>query len=407
MTNSNIKIIDSGVCAPIGFLASGIHCGVKKGRDKKDLAIIKSENLCNAAAVFTTNVVKAAPVLLSKKHLANGLAQAVIVNSGVANACVADGYEKASVMAELAASSLKVKKEDVIVASTGVIGQSINLVPIKVGAELAANELSRDGNENAIAAIMTTDTFPKQIAVEFMIDDKTVRIGGICKGSGMINPNMATMLGFLMTDAKVDSNTLSKILKAAADVSFNRVSVDGDTSTNDMLCILANGKSGAEIKGKANEKQFVDALNFVCVSLAKLMAKDGEGATKLLECEVIGASNKKTATLVADSVIKSPLVKTAMFGEDANWGRILCAAGYSTAEFDPLKVDIFLESKEGKIQVCAGGGGLDFCEELAAKILKANEIKILVDLKAGVHTATSWGCDLSYDYVKINGDYRS
>jgi len=405
---TEFKFIKNGICAPLGFTASGVHCGIKKGRDKKDLAIIKSMVLANAAAVYTTNLVKAAPILVTKSHLQNGYAQAIICNSGIANACVADGVEKAEIMASLAAESLKLKKDNIIIASTGVIGQSINLDPIKKGVEMAVKELSKSGSDFATEAIMTTDTFKKQIAVEFDIDGTTVRVGAIAKGSGMINPNMATMLGFITTDAKIETALLQDMLKAACDVSFNRVSVDGDTSTNDMLVILANGLSGAVVKDKsAASQKFFAALTTVCVSLAKMLAKDGEGATKLLECVVSGAPTKRAATLIADSIIASPLVKTAMFGEDANWGRILCAAGYSGAEFDSSRTNIFLANEIDEIQVCKNGCGINFCEESAKKILSAKEIIIKINLNLGEAGATGWGCDLSYDYVKINGDYRS
>jgi len=405
----DIQWIHGGVCAPLGFTAAGIHCGVRKNRpDKKDLALIVSETLADAAAVYTTNVVQAAPIAVTKNNLKNGKAKAVLCNSGIANACVADGVQKANAMCALVADALNCDANDIIVASTGVIGQSINLHPIQKGVPTLVASLSPHGNVDAATAMMTTDTFSKEVAVSFLVDGKEVRIGGAAKGSGMINPNMATMLGFITTDAKVDSTVLYGMLKRATGVSFNRVSVDGDTSTNDMLAVMANGKSGIEIvQGTKSAEVFESALTCVCVALAKMLAKDGEGATKLLECAVSGAMQEKTAAQIAESIINSSLVKTAMFGADANWGRILCAAGYSGADFNPEKVDIYLQSKAGDIQVCGNGAGLDFNEELAKQILTANEIVIKVNLNQGDAHATFWGCDLSYDYVKINGDYRT
>ena len=403
-----MKFIEGGVCAPLGFKAAGVHCGIRKGKVKKDLALIASDTLASAAAVYTTNLVKAAPICVTRENLKNGRAQAVICNSGIANACVADGAEKARAMCALAAGVLGIKASDVIVASTGVIGRSIDLTPVESGVKQLAAELSYTNSDGAAQAIMTTDTFKKEAAVCVEIDGRNVKIGGICKGSGMINPNLATMLAFLTTDAEISHKDLAALLKGAADISFNRVSVDGDTSTNDMLCIMANGKSGVKIPPASPAfAKFKDALNTICVHLAKLLAKDGEGATKLIECAVCGAPDLKSAGKVADSIINSPLVKTAMFGADANWGRILCAAGYSGAKIDPSKVDITLKSAAGEIAVCKSGAGLDFSEPLAKEILKQNEIIIDVALNQGAFNATSWGCDLSYDYVKINGDYRT
>ena len=402
-----INFVKNGVCAPKGFRAAGIHSGIRKSKSKKDLALIVSDVPANAAAVYTTNIVQAAPIFVTKKNLIDGKAQAIICNSGIANAAVRDGVEKATAMCTLTADALKINAQDVIVASTGVIGQSLNLNPIGEGLPKLVEQLSADGSAEASEAIMTTDTFAKEVAVSFDIDGRTVIIGGIAKGSGMINPNMATMLGFLTTDAEVSSKQLTKMLKVASDISFNRVSVDGDTSTNDMLAIMANSQSGVKINTKATAKKFQEGLNAVCIHLAKLMAKDGEGATKLIECTVSGAPNFKAGEKVADSIINSSLVKTAMFGNDANWGRILCAVGYSGIRLDISKIDISFFSVAGEIIVCKNGTGVDFSEEKATEILKQNEITIAVKLNQGKAVATAWGCDLSYDYVKINGDYRS
>ena len=403
-----IKFIEGGVCAPAGFKAAGVHCGIRKGKLKKDLALIVSETEASAAAVYTTNLVKAAPILVTRENLKNGRAGAMLCNSGIANACVADGIEKARGMCKLVSDALGIPAGNVIVASTGVIGQPLNLTPVAAGVEQLVKELSASKSADAAQAIMTTDKIMKEVAVSLDIGGRGVKIGGIAKGSGMINPKLATMLAFLTTDADVAPDVLSDMLKSAADISFNRVSVDGDTSTNDMLSIMANGKSGVKIrKGDASYKAFKEGLETVCVHLAKLLAKDGEGATKLLECAVSGAPDIGAAAKIADSIINSSLVKTAMFGQDANWGRILCAAGYSGAAFDPQKTDIALRSAAGSVTVCKGGAGVDFSEEKAAEILKCNEITIDVSLNQGKAAATAWGCDLSYDYVKINGDYRT
>jgi len=402
-----INFVKGGVCAPKGFKAAGIHSGIRKSKSKKDLALIVSDFSASGAAVYTTNIVKAAPILVTKKNLSNGFARAIICNSGIANAAVADGIEKATVMCKLTADNLKIKVQDIIVASTGVIGQSLNLTPIEESLPGLVLHLSTDGSADASEAIMTTDTFSKKVAVSFDVDGYTVTIGGIAKGSGMINPNMATMLGFLTTDAQVASNKLSKMLKTASDTSFNRVSVDGDTSTNDMLAIMANGQSGVKISNKKSVEKFQEGLNAVCIHLAKLIAKDGEGATKLIECTVSGAPSFKIGAKTADSIINSSLVKTAMFGSDANWGRILCAIGYSGAKLDISKVDISFRSSSGEILVCQSGAGVDFSEDKATEVLKQNELVIDVKLNQGKVRVTAWGCDLSYDYVKINGDYRS
>lgn len=406
-----MKIIEGGITAPKGFRASGLHCGVKAGGDpdKKDLAIIVSDCLCAAAGTFTTNKVKAAPVYLSMKNVADGEAQAIVCNSGNANACAPKGEENALKMCEETAKALGLDAEKVLVGSTGVIGHTINIDAITKGIPEAAAALSYDGGEDAAHAIMTTDTVEKIAAVEFEIGGKTARLGGIAKGSGMIHPNMGTMLCFLTTDAAVEKDVLKKILKDCVSVTFNRVSVDGDTSTNDTCLILANGMAGNEVVAGegADYDIFKAAVKEVCQTLAIKIAKDGEGATKLMTCSVKGAENEEKALGLAMSINKSPLVKTAIFGSDANWGRVLCAMGYSGEDFDPEKVDVAFASKAGTIEVCKNGRGLDFDEDIALKVLSEDEIVIDVTLREGSGEAVCWGCDLTYDYVKINGDYRT
>ena len=404
-----MKIIEGGVCAAKGFTASGVHCGVRKNRTKRDISLIFSEKICSAAAVYTTNLVKGAPLIVTKKHLTNGKAQAVICNSGNANTCNANGIEIAEKMSELLANELSINKDDVVVASTGVIGQPLNIEPIDNGIPMLKKELSFDGSKNAAEGIMTTDTKRKEIAVEFTIGGKTCHMGGIAKGSGMIHPNMATMLVFITTDVAISSTMLQKALSSDIANTFNMISIDGDTSTNDMVTVLANGTAeNAEITEDSDDfKEFMKALNTVTVYLCRMIAADGEGATKLLECRVLGANDEKTAKTVAKSVICSSLLKAAMFGSDANWGRVLCAIGYSGAEVDVLKVDVSFSSKKGEIAVCKNGAGVDFSEEKAKEILLEDEIEILVGLNSGDASATAWGCDLTYDYVKINGDYRT
>ena len=404
-----IQKIAGGVCAAKGFQANGIHCGIRHNRTKRDLALIFSDTVANAAAVYTTNLVKGAPLTVTKKHLANGKAQAVICNSGNANTCNADGIEIAEQMSALAAEQLHISADDVIVASTGVIGQPLNLAPIAGGmAELAAG-LSADGGAAASEAIMTTDTVQKEIAVAFTLGGKTCHIGGIAKGSGMIHPNMATMLVFITTDAAISSEMLQKALSHDITETFNMISVDGDTSTNDMVTVLANGQAGnTEITAEgADFAAFMEALNTVTVYLCRMIAGDGEGATKLLECRVTGAADGQTAKTVAKSVICSSLLKAAMFGADANWGRVLCAIGYSGASVDVQKVDVAFRSAKGLIDVCKNGAGIPFSEETAKQILLEKEIEILISVGDGAFGATAWGCDLTYDYVKINGDYRT
>ncbi|MBE6828397.1 MAG: bifunctional glutamate N-acetyltransferase/amino-acid acetyltransferase ArgJ [Ruminococcaceae bacterium] len=404
-----MKFIDGGICAAEGFKASGIHCGIRKNRDKNDLSLIYSEVPCNAAAVYTLNLVKGAPLTVTKKHLSNGIAQAVICNSGNANTCNADGIEIAETMSTLCAEELGISADDMVVASTGVIGQPLDITPIKNGIPKLVNSLSHDGCDSAAEGIMTTDTVKKEIAVEFTVDGKICHIGGIAKGSGMIHPNMATMLVFITSDVNINSEMLSSALSGDIQNTFNMISVDGDTSTNDMVTVLANGKAGnKEITADGeNFKTFMKALNTVTVALCRKIAGDGEGATKLLECRVNGAKDLKTAKTVAKSVICSSLLKAAMFGADANWGRVLCAIGYSGADVDVGRIDVSFKSKAGEIPVCKNGSGIAFSEEKAKEILTEEEIEILVSLNSGEYSSVAWGCDLTYDYVKINGDYRT
>lgn len=404
-----MKIISGGVCAATGFTANGIHCGIRKNRTKKDLSLILSEKPASAAAVYTTNLVKGAPLTVTKKHIANGVAQAVICNSGNANTCNANGIEIAEQMSDELAHALNISANDVVVASTGVIGQPLNITPIKEGIPSLVAGLSKDGGEAAAEGIMTTDTVKKEIAVEFTVGGKVCRMGGIAKGSGMIHPNMATMLVFITTDAAISSEMLQKALSTDIANTFNMISIDGDTSTNDMVTVLANGMAGnAEICFEGEDfAEFMKALNTVTVHLCRMIAGDGEGATKLLECHVSGADTLDTAKTVAKSVICSSLLKAAMFGADANWGRVLCAIGYSGADVDVNRVDVSFRSAKGTVAVCKNGAGVEFSEEVAKEILLEREIEILVSVGDGAYAATAWGCDLTYDYVKINGDYRT
>ena len=404
-----MKIISGGVCAAKGFTAGGVHCGVRHNRTKRDLAMIYSEVKASTAAVYTTNLVKGAPLTVTKNNIANGYAQAVICNSGNANTCNADGIEIAEKMCAIAADTLKIDATDIVVASTGVIGQPLSIKPFESGIPAVAKTLSKDGGEAAAEGIMTTDTVKKEIAVEFEIGGKTCHIGGIAKGSGMIHPNMATMLVFITTDACISPAMLQKALSSDIADTFNMVSVDGDTSTNDMVTVLANGMAGnAEITAEGEDfAEFMKALNTVTVYLCRCIAGDGEGATKLLECNVSGAKDVATAKTVAKSVICSSLLKAAMFGADANWGRVLCAIGYSGADVDVTKVGVNFKSDKGEITVCVNGAGVDFSEEKAKEILLEKEIDINITLGDGNANATAWGCDLTYDYVKINGDYRT
>lgn len=405
----NIHQIEGGVCAAKGFTASGVHCGIRRNKSKKDLALILSSQRAAAAAVYTTNLVKGAPLLVTKKHLTEPYASAILCNSGNANTCNADGEEIAERMCHLVQEHTGIPQDDVIVASTGVIGQKLEIEPIANGMAELIDNLSDKNSISAAEAIMTTDTIAKEIAVEFEIGGKICHLGGIAKGSGMIHPNMATMLVFLTTDTKISPEMLSKALKEDVKTSFHMVSIDGDTSTNDMVTILANGLAeNPEISSDgADFAVFQEALHLVTTKLCRLIAGDGEGATKLLICKIFGAKSKEDAKKAAKSVICSSLFKAAMFGADANFGRVLCALGYSGADIDIDKIDICFESAKGKIAVCKNGNGLDFSEEKAKEILLEKEITVLIDFHSGTAGAESWGCDLTYDYVKINGDYRT
>ncbi len=400
--------VNGGVCAPKGFLANGVHAGIRKNKTKKDLALIFSDCLCNAAAVYTQNLVKGAPIYVTKQNLQNGKAQAMICNSGNANTCNENGVMIAKEMCSLVEENMGISANDVIVASTGVIGQPLEISPIKKAMKNLIGGLG-DKSNDANLAIMTTDTIEKSVAYSFEIGGVECKIGGIAKGSGMIHPNMATMLVFMTTDVAISSEMLQKVVSADVEKSFNMISVDGDTSTNDMLSVLANGEAkNKEIVEEGKDLEtFKTVFNKVSTELCKMIAKDGEGATKLVECVTVGAKNWETAKIVAKSVITSSLLKAAMFGADANWGRVLCAIGYSGADIEIEKIDVSFKSEAGKIDVCKKGAGIPFSEENAKEILLKPEIQILVNLNDGSHCATAWGCDLTYDYVKINGDYRT
>lgn len=403
-----MKKIEGGVCAPEGFKANGVHCGIRKNKTKRDLALIVSDVRCSAACVYTQNLVKGAPITVTKRHVADGYAQAIVCNSGNANTCNANGVEIAEGMCGLVSGKTGIPAEDVVVASTGVIGQPLSLEPIAAGMDELVKGLG-DNSLFAAQGIMTTDTVDKQIAYTFTLGGKECKIGAIGKGVGMINPNMATMLIFITTDVSISPAMLQKALSADVKDSFNMVSVDGDTSTNDMVCVLANGLAGNDCI-EENGKDYLifrKALNKVTTNLCRRIAKDGEGATKLLECKVGGAKSKSAAKLIAKSIIKSSLFKAAMFGADANWGRVLCAIGYAGADADITKIDVDFKSKAGTLAVCRGGSGIPFSEEEAKKILSCDEIEILINMNDRGGRATAWGCDLTYDYVKINGDYRT
>ena len=417
---NKFKNIDGGICAAKGFKASGTYCGIKKPnvdnynpniKHKNDICLYVSDVLCNAAAVYTQNKVKGAPIIVTKANLekSDNKAIAVIANSKNANTCNADGEEKADKMCQLVADELNIPKEQVIVASTGVIGQILPIEPIEKAVPILVKELDYGKNLEAATAIMTTDTVKKEYAVEFEINGITCHLGGMAKGSGMIHPNMATTLNFITTDCAISGELLQRALSDIVKITYNCLSIDGDTSTNDMVCLMANGLAGnEEITCEGDEYEiFKSALYEVMANLARMLAKDGEGASKLLECKCIGASDQDTAITVAKSVICSSLFKAAMFGEDANWGRVLCAIGYADAEFDINKVDVDLRSSKGTVAVCRNGSGIEFSEKEASKVLSSDEIYIDINLNDGDADATAWGCDLTYDYVKINGDYRT
>ena len=404
-----IKQVCGGVCAPRGFLSSGIHAGIRKNKMKKDLALIYSEVPCNAAAVYTKNKVFGAPIIVTRRNIADGHAQAIVCNSGNANTCNADGLEKAELMGDLAARELHLQPQDMIVSSTGVIGLPLKIEPIAQGLPSLVAALSKDGGHDAAQAIMTTDTRPKEMAVEFTIDGKPCRIGAIAKGSGMIHPNMATMLCFITTDVNIAPDMLHAALKFAIEDSFNMVSIDGDTSTNDIVAILASGLAGNSLIDKESSQfaAFSEALRQLTIQMARKIAGDGEGATKLLECQVKNAPNISLAKKIAKSIISSSLTKAAMFGSDANWGRILCAIGYTEGDFRVDNINVSFSSAKGCVQVCREGMGIAFSEEDAKMILLEPEITIIIDMQQGDASATAWGCDLTYDYVRINGDYRT
>lgn len=403
--------IEGGVCAARGFAANGLNCGLNPDKEKNDLALVYSQKECDTAAVYTQNKVKGAPIIVTKENLeaTGNKARAIIANSKNANTCNADGVEKARKMCQMTAEALSIKPEEVVVASTGVIGQVLPIKPIESHMKELVDGLSAANHAKAANAIMTTDTVMKEVAVEFEIEGTTVRIGGMAKGSGMIHPNMATTLNFVTTDVHIDAGLMQKALNDIVKITYNCLSVDGDTSTNDMVCILANGAAGNErIQEEGEAYQiFCKGLYLVLMNMTRMLAKDGEGATKLITCICSSAPDLDTAIIVAKSVIRSPLVKSAMFGADANCGRIACALGYAEADFEADKFDVYLASRVGKIQTCKNGTGLEFSEEKAKEILTEDEIEIYVDLNIGEASAKAWGCDLTYDYVKINGDYRS
>lgn len=404
-----MKIITGGICAAQGFKAGGVHCGIRKNQTKKDLALIISDKRATTCAVYTRNLVKGAPLTVTKNNIADGYAQAVICNSGNANTCNANGIEIAEQMCKLVEDVAGIKKNDVVVASTGVIGQPLNIEPIKNSMGELYSSVSYDGSYDCASAIMTTDTIEKEVAVEFEINGKACRIGGIAKGSGMIHPDMATMLVFITSDVSISRDMLQKALSSDVESTFNMMSVDGDTSTNDMVTVMCNGMAGNDVIDADDESFaiFMKALNTVTMTLCRMIAGDGEGATKMLECTCSGADSLTTARTVAKSVICSSLLKAAMFGADANWGRVLCAIGYSKADVDVTKVEVKFRSAKGEILVCENGAGVEFSEEKAKEILLEKEIEILVSVGDGEYSSKAWGCDLTYDYVKINGDYRT
>ncbi|ADK15213.1 MULTISPECIES: bifunctional glutamate N-acetyltransferase/amino-acid acetyltransferase ArgJ [Clostridium] len=405
----NFEIIEGGVTSPKGFVSAGISCGIKK-RNSKDLALIKSISPCNSAGVYTKNIVKGAPLIVTKKHLENKKAQAVIANSGNANTCTGEeGLKNAEEMCEYVARELKIEKEDVLVASTGIIGVKLNIEAIKNAVPDLVKKLDKDGYKDASKAIMTTDTFQKTIAIKLELGGKTVTIGVMAKGSGMIHPNMGTMLSFITTDVNIDPDLLDKALKESVRISYNRVSVDGDTSTNDMVVILANGLAENPLINEENEdyKLFLQALKKLNIEVAKMIAKDGEGATKLIECKALNVSSEEKGEILGKSVICSNLVKTALFGCNANWGRILDAIGYSGVEFDINKIQVTMKSKKGSVLVFEKGEPVPFSVKEATDILSEDVIDIIINFNSGNYNVCCWGCDLTYDYVKINGEYMS
>ena len=402
-----MEIINGGVLAAKGFKASGVHCGIRKNKDKKDIALIYSEKRCSAAATYTKNLVKGAPLVVTKNHISDGFAQAIICNSGNANTCNINGMDIANETCKILADALNIKEDDIVIASTGVIGQEMDIEPFKRGIPMLVNELDKGTSQDANLAIMTTDTVEKTVAVKFEIDGVECHIGGIAKGSGMINPNMATMLVFVTTDCNISSKLLQEALSKDILDSFNMVSVDGDTSTNDMVTVLANGMAGNKEIDKNTLPIFEEALAMVTKTLCKKIAADGEGASRSLTCCLTGAKTKEQARVIAKSVISSNLLKCAIFGSDANWGRVLCAIGYTLEDIDVLKIDVAFRSKKGIVPVCKNGLGIPFSEEVAKEVLLEKDIFIDVNLNQGSYSAEAFGCDLTYEYVKINGDYRS
>lgn len=405
------EYVEGGVCASSGFVAGGMNCGINPDKNKNDLCLVYSETSCDTAAVYTTNKVKGAPIVVTKENLekSGGRSKAIVANSKNANTCNANGLEIAKSTCDIVAKELGIKSSEVIVASTGVIGQPMTIEPFLEGVPRLAGNLTVEGHTDAVNAIMTTDTVPKEVAVAFMIDGKTCHLGGMAKGSGMIHPNMATTLNFITSDVAISSEMLQEALSDVVKITYNCLTIDGDTSTNDMVSVMANGLSGnTKITAKdADYEVFKQALYIVMSNMTRMLAKDGEGASKLLECSVSGAPDLDTAIAVAKSVAGSTLFKCALFGEDANWGRILCAIGYADAGFDIDKVSVVLSSSIGSVTVCEHGSGVSFSEEEAGKILSQDEIMVAIDLHQGESKATAWGCDMTYDYVKINGDYRS
>ena len=404
------EFVDGGVCAAEGFTAGGVIAGIKAGNTtKRDLAMIYCAERCRTAALFTSNKVKGAPIIVSKEHLKDGYAQAVIVNSGNANTCNPDGVEIAETMCELTAQALDIDAEDVLVGSTGVIGEKLDIKPIRIMIPTLTKSLSKKNSSDAVEAIMTTDTRKKEVAVEFEMNGRKCHVGGMSKGSGMINPNMATMLAFITTDVCIAQELLQKALRKVNDITYNMVCVDGDTSTNDTIFLMSSGlaKNKEIIAEDKSYEVFENALYSVMMNLARETARDGEGATKLIECIVNNAPNEKAARAIAKSVISSSLVKAALFAADANWGRISCAVGYADADFNVDKLSIEIASAKGKMTVCVDNAGISFSEDVAKEILSEDEIKILIDLHDGTHSAVAWGCDLTFDYVKINAEYRS
>ena len=404
-----MKKINNGICASKGFKANGVHCGIRKNKSKLDLALIMCDSICNVASVYTTNKVKGAPIIITQNNINDGKAQAIICNSGNANTCNADGETKAQMMCDLVEKYCNINSKDVVVASTGVIGQILPITPIINGMDSLVEGLNSNGSDLAATAIMTTDTIKKEFAYEFELDNKICHIGAIAKGSGMIHPNMATLLCFVTTDVAISSEMLSKALKGVVGDTLNMVSIDGDTSTNDMLTILASGQANNTLITHCNQQyeQFEQALKVIMTDVSKAIAKDGEGATKLLECEVYNANSKKTAQIIAKSVVCSSLLKAAIFASDANWGRILCAIGYADADFDINTIDVDLTSAKGKVAVCKNGVGIEFSEKIAKEILMEDAVSVKINCNNGNYNAFAWGCDLTFDYVKINADYRT